>query len=289
MRSRSRIQLSLAVLSILFATISARTAAQCTAGLLGLGEVTTMRGSPFQAEIKRSWYEENSPVQRIRETQTIQVARDGQGRLRIDANEGKVKLQSGPGAGTEEEQHRIKICDPVKGERISLDTLSKTATVSKETFASLPPEVAANFPSVCARELRDPAAHPDGQLVDLGRRTFEGVDAEGMVQKWPPPASSSQESTISVKEPVFETEVWCSAELGAVVLWIMRVGEKENRQSAAMLNIQRGEPDESLFEIPPDYRVAERMKNPAARTGTGDVRGNGKASPASETPPLAKP
>jgi hypothetical protein len=93
MRSRSHIQLSLAALSILFMTICARTAGQCTAGLLGLGEVTTMRGSPFQAEIRRTWYEENSSIQRIRQTQTIEIARDGQGRLRIDSNDGKSKCR----------------------------------------------------------------------------------------------------------------------------------------------------------------------------------------------------
>jgi hypothetical protein len=259
MRSRSEIRLSLAVLSILFATISPKTAAQCTAGLLGLGEVTTMGGSPFQAEIKRSWYKENSPVQRIRETQTIGIARDGEGRLRIDWNEGKVKVQSGPGAGTEEEQHRIKICDPVKGVRISLDTLSKTATVFKENFALPPPEVAGNFPSVCSRKLRNLSAYPEGRLVDLGHRSIEGLDAEGVLQKWPPPTSSSEGSTVSVKEPTFETEVWCSAELGAVILWIMRAGEKENRQSAAMSNVQRGEPQPTLFQIPPDYRIVEKV------------------------------
>jgi len=289
MRSRSQIQLSLAVLSLLFVTISARTAAQCTAGLLGLGEVTTISGSPFQAEIKRTWYEENSPILRIRQTQTIEIARDGQGRLRIDSNDGKVKVQSGPGAATEEEQHHIKICDPVKGVRISLDSLGKTATVFKVNFVLPPPEVAANFPSVCSRELRDPSAYPEGQLVNLGQRAFDGVDAEGMLQKWPPPVSSSEGSTVSVKEPVFETEVWCSAELGAVVLWIMRAGEKEIRQSAAMINIKRGEPDELLFEIPPDYRVAERVDNPPARAGAGDVSGNGKTSLPSETLPPAKP
>jgi hypothetical protein len=198
-------------------------------------------------------------------------------------------VQTGPGAGAEEEQHHIKICDPVKGVRISLDNLGKTATVFKVNFVLPPPKVAANFPSVCSRELRDPSAYPEGRLVNLGQRAFDGVDAEGMVQKWPPPVSSSEGPTVSVKEPTFETEVWCSAELGAVVLWIMRVGEKEIRQSASMINIKRGEPDQSLFEIPPDYRVAERVDNPPARSGTGETSGNGKASPASETPPPAKP
>ena len=86
------------------------------------------------------------------------------------------------------------------------------------------------------------------------------------------------------------TETWCSEELGAVILRVSGTEEKGDTLSTAMINIQRGEPDPLLFQIPPDYRVVERVNEPGVRQGVGVVGGVMISSPSTETTTIpAKP
>jgi hypothetical protein len=56
-----------------------------------------------------------------------------------------------------------------------------------------------------------------------------------------------------------ETQIWCTEELGAVLLRVMGSAEKKRTMQIAMTNIQRVGPDPALFTIPPDYKVIERV------------------------------
>jgi hypothetical protein len=285
------------ILLLVFGTLSGmfpvNTAAQCGGGLIGLGGVKGLSGNPFRAEVKQTFQEHNAGVVRTIHPGMQQVARDTQGRVRIDINAGKFKVQSGPGEGTEEEQHHITICDPVKGESILLDTLNKTATVLKTRMGLAATQSPAGdaLPSFCSRQFRMPPNFPDTEVEDLGHRSIEGMDAQGMRQRRTVQLQNGVNSGASAPPlvPINVTETWCSEELGAVILRVTGTEEERNTTTIAMVNIQRGEPDEALFQIPPDYRVAERVNDPAPRTGVGVVSGYVMVSPASKTPPPDKP
>jgi hypothetical protein len=63
--------------------------------------------------------------------------------------------------------------------------------------------------------------------------------------------------------------------LGTIILRVIGTEKKSNTQTIAMVNIQRGEPDETLFQIPSGYRIVERISDPAAKTGVGVISGFG--------------
>jgi hypothetical protein len=291
MRGRSEFTILLLMLATSFAASPIKTAAQCFGGLPFLGQVSGMTGNPFQAEVKQTFLTQNTSLVQNLEPRTQQVARDSQGRLRTDFSAGKYKVQNGPAAGTEQEQHHITICDPVKGEWISLDTLNKTATIQKVNLRATPPKAlqTTDLPSFCSRQLRLGVSFPGSQTEDLGHRTIEGMDAQGVLSRQTMQNGFTSGTTTSVQETTSETESWCSEELGAVILRVIGTEKKGNTQTISMVNIQRGEPDATLFEIPPDYRIAERMNNPAVRTGVGIIGSMGVGSSAGQTTVPDKP
>jgi hypothetical protein len=137
--------------------VPAKAAAQCFGSLPGLGTINSMTGSPFQAELKQTFLSNNPQISEVIEPRHAGVARDSQGRIRCEWSNGQFKVQSGPRTGTQEEQNDITICDPVKGETISLDTLNKTAIIYKRTVLGAPPKThfsPAWIPSFCAAQLR---------------------------------------------------------------------------------------------------------------------------------------
>jgi hypothetical protein len=279
--------------SALLGMLPLKTAAQCFGSLPGLGSINSMPGNPFQAEVKQKFLSDNPPVTRVMEPRHGAVARDSQGRLRTEWSAGKFKVQNGPGAGAEEEQRHITICDPVKGESISLDTLNKTATVSKRTARVALSKTAASpawIPSFCAVQFRVPSHLPGIEAEDLGHRTVEGMEAVGVLQKRALQVAGNTGGNSNFKRRTSVTELWCSEELGAVILRIMGTEEKGDNQSFALVNIQRGEPDAGLFQIPPDYRVLERVNEMFTR-GTMGAVGEGVLVPSTAEPPapISKP
>lgn len=293
MHRRTAFAILLPVYWMLLGTLPVKTAAQCGGGLIGLGGVSGLSGNAFQAEVKRTFLEHNTRVVRTVQPGTQQVARDTQGRVRIDISSGRFKVQSGPGEGTEEEQHHITICDPVKGESIMLDTLNKTATVLKTSMGPAAKKSSASvvLPSFCSRQFRLPPNFPDAEVEDLGHRTIEGLDAQGILQRRKVQLQNSFSSGPSAppREQINVTETWCSEELGAVILRVVGTEEERNTNTIALVNIQLGEPDAALFQIPPGYRIVERVNDPAARTGEGVVGGFTEVSPESHAPAPTKP
>jgi hypothetical protein len=272
------------VFAAFLAAFPIRAAAQCFSALPGLGAISGLTGNPFQAEVKHT--ENTSPVRSFAQGPQ-RVARDTQGRVRTEWSAGKYKVQNGPDAGAEVEQRHITICDPVKGESISLDTLNKTATIQKVNFASVPPialPATTAPPSFCSRQFRIAPNIPTPELTDLGHRTIEGMDAQGVQQRRTTQlqGAESGDATGGTRQLINVTETWCSEELGTIILRVIGTEKKSNTQTIAMVNIQRGEPDATLFQIPPGYRILERVNDPASRTGTGIISGFSMSSPAEQ-------
>ena len=294
MRARSAIAIFLPVFVASLGLFPVKTAAQCFGALPLLGQISGMTGNSFQAEVKQTFLTQNTSLVQTIEPRTERVARDSQGRLRTDWTSGKYKVQNGPDAGTEQEQHHITICDPVKGLSISLDTLNKTAMVQKVNLTHIQPKglsVPTSLPSFCSRQSRVPPTLPNVEVEDLGHRTIEGLDVEGVRQKRiiVLQGGASGVTTAAPREMINVTESWCSEELGAVILRVIGAEKNGSTQTIAMVNIRRGEPDETLFQIPPDYRIAERVNDPASRTGTGVTGGFVMSSPVEQNVVPDKP
>ena len=254
MYNRLRFMFLLTVPVMFLGMIPSEAAAQCTGALAGLGGVSGLSGYPFQAEVKDTALTQPGAEPNPTQPLTLYVARDTQGRLRIDSNIGKwkFKVENANSKGAKADRHMIMICDPVKREWIALDSLTKTATVQTLYFAMTPP------PEFCS-QLRVRAHFVRMQIKELGHRTIEGVDAQGVLEVPAVPADATGGAT-SPNEDISETETWCSEELGAIVLRITSTRDKGKTRQVAIINIRRENPDEALFQIPSGYKV-EKAKS----------------------------
>jgi len=96
---------------------------------------------------------------------------------------------------------------------------------------------------------------PDGTKIEseeLGTKLVEGEFAEGFRSTITSPARSQGSD-----RPVSTTsETWMSRELRVVIL--LKTNDSNlNETSVRLTNISRFEPDASLFELPPEYTIAE--------------------------------
>jgi TonB family protein len=98
----------------------------------------------------------------------------------------------------------------------------------------------------------------------LGKQTLEGVEVEGKRITTTIPAG-----TFGNERPIeIVNERWFSPELKTVVMSRNsdpRTGETTYR----LVNLRRGEPDASLFQVPPDYTVKEGGLGAGFGVGTG--------------------
>jgi hypothetical protein len=236
--------LSFAIASFLF-TSSAN--AQCNPNTSAFDSVGLITGNPFQAEkvITRSGSPQFQPVNENPRPEPI--ARDSQGRVRIEHVTGKFKHDNGAEAGTEEAAHLITICDPAAQTITHIDTLNKTAEIRHSRPAS---QNLSRAPRpFCA--LRLAPRSPNMQVESLGHQIIEGVDAEGSrITMRPLGAPDAGESI---------REIWCSEELAVVVQENTSNTKSEMKTSLTLTNLVRQEPDPSLFQIPEGYSVTESV------------------------------
>ena len=86
----------------------------------------------------------------------------------------------------------------------------------------------------------------------LGHMTIEGFDAIGT--RWthttPANAIGNAQPLVSIRE------VWHSAELNTEL--VVKSSDPQNGETTRKLvNIQRGEPDPALFQVPADYTITD--------------------------------
>jgi len=239
-------------------------------------------GNPFEAEYSVT----NSPTPLGRLHLPLppppgfqSVARDSQGRVRVDFSAGKYKLKTADGAETEEEKHLVNICDPASGKLIQLDTLNKTAVVQGPRF------------NILGKPAGDPGLQPGpsgpasqvkitpqpfcrsyfnrfrqssrNQWEDLGSQMISGVEAQGLRITRALPGIGGKEG----QPPSSTEEIWCSEGLAAIVMRVMVSTPGGHRQETLLKNIDRREPDAALFEIPSDYTIEERAMD--SKIGAG--------------------
>jgi hypothetical protein len=172
-----------------------------------------------------------------------------QRRMRDSAGRERTELTNGSGGPP-----FVSLTDPAAQTIVSLFAFNKTAIL---THISLPipptPEQEARSAEIRAKAAEYRAAHPSGDTTDLPPRTIAGASAEGERR-----IITLHAATLSNGDPVrVIEETWTSPDLG---IPLASTSDDPRGQKIAMtvVDLQRSEPDPSLFRIPADYQITEQ-------------------------------
>jgi len=263
---RSHRFLSFSLLTICFAVLFAASSAkaQCSADIIGFGDIGVVATNPFHAEITRTTTGHTDTQALLRPRYPELVARDSQGRIRTDRFAGDLKHDTGPDAGSKVEMHMILICDPVAQTMTQIDTATLTAKIihsrpSAPRSGALQPAARKSF---CSSRML--SSHVPGRLPveDLGDQTIEGVEAHGERYTMPMLNGIAADQSLNGEST---HERWCSDSLSAIVLTISSNTKTTMKTTLAMQKIDRIEPDPALFQIPEGYTVTESVAEPRER------------------------
>jgi hypothetical protein len=241
-----------------------------------------VKGAPYSGQAVTQTTQTLSDGNRITSENSVAVYRDSKGRTRREIFAG------GASAGAQPE--RITINDPSTGDAYDLDPATRTATRNRVMRLAMAVEAAARDREGAAGpggfgEIAVSSGSGPGQLQNfgfvrvapdkiklapaeekpsadggpivprnesLGTRTMEGVEARGSRTTMTIPAGKiGNERAIEIVH-----ESWYSPELQTIVMsriFDPRSGEVLYR----LTNINRAEPDSSLFELPGDYKVQQ--------------------------------
>jgi hypothetical protein len=149
----------------------------------------------------------------------------------------------------------VSLTDPAAQTIVTLFSFNKTAILTHISLPKPPtPEQEARSAEIRARAAKYRAAHPSGDTTDLPTRTIAGVSAEGKRR-----VITLHAATLSNGDPVrVVEETWTSTDLG---IPLASTSDDPRGQKIAMTvtDLQRAEPDPSLFKIPADYQITEKQ------------------------------
>lgn len=201
-----------------------------------------VQGAPYSAQAATQFTQTLPNGDHIQRTTTASVARDSQGRTRMDRSLSTVgSLSAAPGA----QARAIVIHDVVAGMSYALDPASKTARSMQIPAA----RTSAGSETANGRSARFRASV---KTEDLGAQVIQGVSAQGKrVTRVIPAGREGNEKEIDIV-----TETWYSPDLQVVVM--SKTSDPRFGESVYQLNsISRAEPDPSLFAVPSDYTVTQ--------------------------------
>jgi hypothetical protein len=227
----------------------------------------TVTGAPFTATFTAKQTQTLADGNQIQRSTTGTFARDSQGRTRREVTLDGI----GPWASSDRPApHVIMINDVVANMQYILNPNTKIAhEVQPPAFgrhrggrkgalerggAGAPPDDAGPD---------DAGPRRKGVVTtSLGTQTINGVPAQGTRYTRTIPAGA-----IGNQNPiVITTEKWFSPDLQMVVMR-KRDDPRTGETITQLTNIQRGEPDASLFAVPSDYTVKQGPPSLAFRTG----------------------
>jgi hypothetical protein len=224
--------------------------------LLGFGGMhggKVVTGAPFSAVAVAETTQTLADGNHItRKTQT-NVFRDSQGRIRKE-----ITLTGfGPLATSEQPKSFVVINDPVAGATFMLHPDHKTAEKIEKSFGPM---------NQAMRDKREfqwgEKAGANLKREDLGPQTIAGVTAQGTrVTKTIPAGQIGNEKPITIVH-----EVWYSNDLQTTVM-SKRSDPWSGETTYSLTNIQRAEPDATLFAVPSDYSVTQRHPGAGRRMG----------------------
>jgi hypothetical protein len=230
-------------------------------------EADVVKNEPYQAQAVTEMKQTLADGSHIVQTTTATVARDSDGRT--------VRIQKlttmGPwkssGSSQGESQTLTTIFDPVSKEHIDFTSDRKVAHVV--TMPPLPPGAPAGADRAFSVAYAGSAAGP-GQPVtvhaqaiapqasegavpkteSLGTETIEGIQATGTRSTTTIPSGTIGND----KDLMITHETWYSAEL-KLVIQSTQSDPRFGQTTYTLKNIQQGQPDETLFQVPADYKT----------------------------------
>jgi hypothetical protein len=241
-----------------------------------------VKGAPYSAEAVTEMTQTLNDGNRIVNSTTAVVYRDSEGRTRREQTIRAI----GPFSASGEGLTTISINDPAKGTAYMLDPANRIAFKNQVfQFEMPPPPEAAGGPGVRGQvqnftfarsgggEMQVVTAEPGvragneppkPKIESLGKQSVEGVDATGTRT-----TITIAAGQIGNERPIeIVDEHWYSQELQTTVMsrhFDPRSGEVVYR----LKNINRAEPDHSLFEVPANYTIKSGPEPPPFRLPAG--------------------
>lgn len=221
-------------------------------GFGGMRQGKVVTGAPFSAVAVSETTQTLSDGNHIsRKTQT-NLFRDSQGRVRKE-----ITLAGfGPMATSEQPKSFVVINDPVAGATFMLHPDQKTAERMGRPFAEKGALRRAMRDKMESRQ--EQSGNVNVRKEDLASQTIAGITAQGIrVTKTIPAGQIGNEKPITIVR-----EVWYSNDLQTVVM-SKHSDPWSGETTYTLTNIQRTEPDASLFAVPSDFTVTQGL--PGAR------------------------
>jgi hypothetical protein len=207
--------------------------------------VTPVPGAPFSATVEILSHE-NLPDGSVNtRTTTVHIARSSSGRIYNErrqlvstAFQGKPPLLS------------AHIYDPSSRLSIFFNPYERLA---RETILAQPPTAPAN-----AVPSRTPVDDPYFKQEEIGTQPLGGLTLTGIRKSHTIPATMSGTG----HEVVIVDEYWYSPDL-SIYMIIKHNDPRTGEQIVAVSNVERHEPEASVFAVPPTYKVVDETPPPA--------------------------
>ena len=224
----------------------------------GQGPMQTVTGAPYSAVEVRTHQQVLAAGNTIQRQEQTNVYRDSQGRVRRETT------STGPDGQT---HTRVSIADPVAGTMTELDAKDKTAFTRPARFPSASATAGTSAPSTLRSAGRTGASEANVKRETLAAQSIHGLLASGTRVTHTVPAGAIGNS--QALQTVHET--WMSDDL-KVPLKTTMTDPRTGTMTMELTNINRSQPDASLFQVPADYTVKQ---GPGGRGSGG--RGPGPA------------
>lgn len=226
-------------------------------GLMRMGPPVT--GEPYSGEMETEHLQTLSNGTHIDQTREVsRMYRDSQGRTRTE------RLWFLPQSPVKEEgPHLVQIYDPVAGYNYTLDPRKLIA--HRVAVASWPARPERTQPS--SQEANGQPKQPSSGLRSaspnvlgqrnmqreaLGTQAIDGIEVEGWRITITTPAGA-----MGNDKPITHVcETWHATELKVLVLSKCS-DPRSGKLTMRLKNLDRAEPDASLFEVPPDYTIVD--------------------------------
>ena len=204
-----------------------------------VGSPSSIKGRPYSADVVHESNRVLADGNRIHTETHGKVFRDSEGRTRneYEFDLGGVKRTN------------VTVLDPVAQIHITLDLENKIATLHhlRSRASSVADHVPTQVPSTV-----ETSSRPVLTSEDLGSKEIEGLVALGTrtVRTFEAGSVGNERPFTSVNER------WFSREL-SILLVSGTDDPRSGQNTMRLINIQRGEPDPQLFQVPPDYSVKD--------------------------------
>jgi hypothetical protein len=193
---------------------------------------------PFSADVTNETDRVLADGNRIHRVMREKIYWDSEGRYRQEIMPPDDQADAGV-------RHQVMIRDPVARVNIHLDMQSKTADVRHYLT---PEQFAQTIPQQPARK----APPFTSTKEELGTQVIEGYVVKGVKITRTLPAGTEGND-----QPIVTTiESWQSADLGETLL-NKADDPRMGQMTRTLTNIQRGEPDPALFQVPAEFTVRE--------------------------------